>query len=75
MTTSPGNGGPTGALRNSLVLDAACRTRGGTLRILAALLAALASGAILLLMWLRLDGTSPYELHLEVRHAAVLHPR
>ena len=75
MTTSPGDGGPTEALRNSAVLDATCRARLGSLRILAALAAALVSGLVLVLMGLRLDGAAPHELHLKVRHATILHPR
>jgi hypothetical protein len=57
------------------VLDAACRTRGGSLRIAGALLAALAAGAALIALWLRLDRALPQELHVKVRRAAILYPR
>jgi hypothetical protein len=75
MTSSPGPGGPTGALRNSRVLDEASRTRDGTRRVAGALIAALIVGVLHLHMVLRLDETPPLKLHRKVRHATVLLPQ
>ena len=75
MTNSPSPGGPTGAPRNSRVLDEVSRTRDGTRRLAAAFVAALTVGIVLLQLILRLDATPPLELHRKVRHAAVLLPQ
>jgi hypothetical protein len=76
MTTSPEPGGPTGVPRhNDTVLDQMCRIRDGSRRIAAALLAAIAAGAVILLLISRLDSTRPLEIHGAVPHATILRPR
>ena len=75
MTSSPAPGGPTGAPRNSRVLDASCRTRDDGRRIAAALVAVLVAGAVLVNFLVLVGGAEPRELHRKVRHAAILLPR